>query len=298
MPFRLLVNAALKRTIRHLWDDLPTVETMRKTYTDADRLGAIGRKRVSVVFDEVGGVPVEWIGPRHLASEGMVVHLHGGGFAVRPTLTDRRFGAWLARKLGRPVLLIPYRLAPEFPFPAGLDDCSAVYAALLATGIPASRIVVTGHSAGANLALATLMRARDAGLPQPGGAILMSAPIDLTAASPSAKTNAKNDCMMGPNAWPWTWKVYLGATPPDHPEASPLLGDWSGLAPIHLHISSQEILLDDSRRAAELAHRANTPVRLKVWYDVPHSFYFMDLLADARRCRADMLAFVRSVLRC
>ncbi|RFP17102.1 alpha/beta hydrolase [Duganella sp. BJB488] len=298
MLIRTLVNAALKRTIRHLWDDLPTVGAMRKTYMDADRLGAIGRKRMAVTLDDVGGVRVEWIGPQHLAREGMVVHLHGGGFAMRPTLTDRRFGGWLAGKLGRPVLLVPYRLAPEFPFPAGLDDCSAVYAGLLAAGVPATRIVVTGHSAGGNLALAMLMRARRVGLPQPGGAILMSAPIDLTAASPSVAANATKDCMMGPNAWPWTWQVYLGAIPPDHPDASPLLGDWAGLAPIHLHVSSQEILLDDSRRGAELARTANTPVRLTIWHDVPHSFYFMEFLAEARRCRADMLAFVRSVLRC
>lgn len=79
----------------------------------------------------------------------MLVHLHGGGFAMRPTLTERRFGGRLARKLGRPVLLVPYRLAPEYPFPAGLDDCCAVYAGLLAAGVPATRIVVTGHSAGA-----------------------------------------------------------------------------------------------------------------------------------------------------
>ncbi|CUI07165.1 6-hexanolactone hydrolase [Janthinobacterium sp. CG23_2] len=141
------------------------------------------------------------------------------------------------------------------------------------------------------------MRARRAGLPQPGGAILMSAPLDLTAASPSAAANAAKDCMMGPNAWPWTWKVYLGATPPDHPDASPLLGDWTGLAPIHLHVSSLEILFADSRRAAERARAANTPVRPTVWRDVPHSFYFIELLAEARRCRADMLAFIRSVLR-
>jgi monoterpene epsilon-lactone hydrolase len=296
MIIRNIVNFALKRTIRRLWDGLPTVENMRRTYTDADRLASFGRKRVTVDVDVVGGVGVEWIGPRENAHKGVILYLHGGGFAVRGALTDRRFGAFLSRRSGRPVLLVPYRLAPEFPFPAGLQDCCDAYAGLIASGIPAQKIVVTGHSAGANLALVLMMRARRQGLPQPAGAVLLSPPTDLTAASPSASGNAEKDSMMGPTVWPWTWDVYLGSIPPDHPDASPLFGDWAGLAPMHFHVSSQEIILDDSLRAIECAHRASTAARLSVWHDVPHSFYYMDMLPEARRCRAEILEFVERVL--
>lgn len=296
MILRNLVNFTLKRTIRRLWDHEPTVDAMRKTYMDADRLASVGRKRVNVSMDVVGGVAVEWIGPREKASEGMIVYLHGGGFAVRGTLTDRRIGARLSRRTGRPVMLVPYRLAPEFPFPAGLQDCCDVYAGLLASGIPAHKIVLAGHSAGANLALVLLMRARRDGLAQPAGAVMLSAPTDLTANSPSAVTNAQRDCMMGPSVWPWTWRVYLEGTAPDHPDASPLFGDWAKLAPLHFHVSDQEIIFDDSLRAVERARLAGNEVSLTVWRNVPHSFYYMDTLAEARRCHAEIHAFVERVL--
>jgi monoterpene epsilon-lactone hydrolase len=131
-----------------------------------------------------------------------------------------------------------------------------------------------------------MMRARREGLPQPAGAVLLSAPTDLTATSPSASANAERDSMMGPSVWPWTREVYLGSTPPDHPDASPLFGDWTGLAPMHFHVSSQEIILDDSRRAVERARLANTAVRLSVWHDLPHSFYYMvDVAAVLQACR-------------
>lgn len=296
MIIRNLVNFALRHTIRRLWDELPTVEKMRKTYTRADRFASFGRKRVSVSLEVVGGVGVEWIGPREKANEGVILSLHGGAFAMRGPMTDRRFGARLSRGSGRPVVLVPYRLAPEFPFPAGLQDCCDVYAGLIASGVPAHKIVVSGHSAGANLALVLLMRARQMGLPQPAGAVLLSAPTDLTAGSASASTNAQRDCMMGPSVWPWTWNVYLDGTAPDHPDASPLFGDWAGLAPLHFHVSSQEIILDDSVRAVERARLAGTEAVLTVWHDVPHSFYYLDTLAEAWRCRAEILEFVEHVL--
>ena len=226
----------------------------------------------------------------------MIVYLHGGGFAMRGMLTDRRIGARLSRRSGRPVVLVPYRLAPEFPFPAGLEDCCDVYAGLIASGIPANKIVVAGHSAGANLALVLLMRARRDGRQQPAGAVLLSAPTDLTAGSPSAISNAQRDCMMGPSVWPWTWRVYLNGTAPDHPDASPLFGDWAELAPMHFHVSNQEIILDDSVRAVERARLAGATVDLSVWNDVPHSFYYMDTLAEARRCHTEIHEFVERVL--
>jgi monoterpene epsilon-lactone hydrolase len=127
MIIRNLVNFTLKRSIRRLWDGIPTVEDMRRTYTVADRLASFGRKRVTVEVGVVGGVHVEWIGPQEKAHLCTILYLHGGGFAVRGVLTDRRFGARLSRGSGRPVVLVPYRLAPEFPFPAGLEDCCDVY---------------------------------------------------------------------------------------------------------------------------------------------------------------------------
>jgi acetyl esterase/lipase len=296
MMLRKIVNLSLKHTLRRLWDDVPAVSVARKTYGNADRLGSIGRRRVRVELATIGDIGVEWVGPRAKAADGVVLHLHGGGFAVRATLTERRFAAGLSLRSGLPVVLVPYRLAPEHPFPAGLQDCCDVYAGLIAEGIPARKIVVTGHSAGANLALVLLMRARRHGLPQPAGAVFLSAPVDMTGSSSSAAANVKKDCMMGPGIWSFVRDIYLGSAPLDHPDASPIFGDWTGLAPMHFHVSSQEIILDDSRRAVERARQANTVADLTVWHDVPHSFYYMDLLPESRRCRDEIVMFIDRVL--
>ncbi|KQV30178.1 alpha/beta hydrolase [Massilia sp. Root335] len=297
MLIRTIVNSGLRRGLKPLWNDIPSVGRMRATYLRIDRLGTLGRRPVRVHAAEVGGVGVEWIGRPDAARDGVILYLHGGGFAVRPALADRRYCAGLARRTGCPVVLVPYRLAPEFPFPAGLEDCCAAYAGLLAAGIPAHKIVVIGHSAGANLALVLLMRARDNGWPQPAAGILLSAPTDLTAGSPSASANAARDSMQGPNIWPWVRMTYLGAVDPAHPEVSPLFGDWAGLAPLHFHVSDTEIILDDSGRAAERARQAGNRVTLSIWHDVPHSFYYMNALREAWRCRAEVVAFVTDALR-
>lgn len=296
MLIRTIVNAGLRHALKPLWNDIPSVERMRAAYRRIDRLGTLGRRPVRVDVADVGGVAVEWIGRRESACEGVILYLHGGGFAVRAAAADRRYCAGLARRTGRPVVSVPYRLAPECPFPAGLDDCRAVYAGLLATGIPPHKIVVIGHSAGANLALVLLMRARDNGWPQPAGCILLSAPTDLTAGSPSATANAARDSMQGPNIWPWVRMTYLGAVAPDHPDVSPLFGDWAGLAPLHFHVSDTEIILDDSRRAVECAREAGNRVTLTVWHDMPHSFYYMNALREAWRCRDEVVGFVADAL--
>jgi acetyl esterase/lipase len=297
MLIRTIVNAGLRRALKPLWNDIPSVARMRAAYRRIDRLGALGRRPVPFQVADVGGIGVEWIGRRDAARDGVILYLHGGGFAVRAAAADRRYCAGLARRTGRPVVLVPYRLAPECPFPAGLDDCCAVYAGLLAAGILPRKIVVIGHSAGANLALVLLMRARDYGWPQPAGGILLSAPTDLTAGSPSASANAARDSMQGPNIWPWVRMTYLAAVAPEHPDVSPLFGDWAGLAPLHFHVSDTEIILDDSRRAAERARQAGNAVTLSIWHDVPHSFYYMNALREAWRCRAEVVAFIGHVLR-
>ncbi|WP_211460647.1 alpha/beta hydrolase, partial [Collimonas silvisoli] len=222
--------------------------------------------------------------------------LHGGAFAVRAPLADRRYCAKLSRGTSMPVVLAVYRLAPEHPYPAGLNDCCRVYESLLELGIPSSRIVLVGHSAGANLALVLLMRTKKSGLLQPAGAVLLSAPTDMTAASASAITNAENDPMQGPNIWPWVKDIYFGVTSPDNPELSPLFGTWSGLAPMHFHVSDTEIILDDSLRAVERAKAAGCDVALTVWHDVPHNFPFVDYLAEAKDCQTEAVTFINRVV--
>jgi len=245
--------------------------------------------------EEVDGVRIEWIGRTPDVTQGVIMYVHGGAFSLRGTHTDRRFCADMARRTGLPVVLVAYRLAPEFPFPAGLNDCCRIYAWLQERGTAAQRIVMLGHSAGANLILGTMMRARQNGMDQPAGAVLLSPPTDLTGSNPSITSNLKSDSMFTPITWPWVRQYYLGGTCRSAPEASPLFGHWSGLAPLQFHVSDTELAFDDSRLAVERARAAGTDAELIVWSDVPHSFAFIDLLPEAARCRAQIAQFVARI---
>ncbi|MCI1016882.1 alpha/beta hydrolase [Herbaspirillum sp. C7C2] len=244
----------------------------------------------------LGQIPVEWIGDEERIAKGIVIFLHGGGFTIRAPRTDRRFCFDLKRRLGLSIVLVPYRLAPEYPFPHGLDDCYQVYAALIDAGVSPRNIILIGHSAGANLALAVLMRARQNGIPQPAGAALLSTPTDMTGQSPSITANEPFDVMQGPNIWPWVREKYLRGGASDHPEVSPLFASWAGLAPLSLHVSDSEVLLDDSRRALAQAQAEGLEVDLKIWEKVPHNFYFLDFLPEHEEFQRLLEEFVKNAI--
>ncbi|WP_082221434.1 alpha/beta hydrolase [Herbaspirillum chlorophenolicum] len=293
---RILVNLLFKLWFKPLWRAVPPVSSVRARFLWADRMASLGRKKITPQYRDIGGVPVEWIGAEGAMQKGVVIYLHGGGFAVRAIYSDRRFCRDISLRSGLPVVLVPYRLAPEYPYPHGLNDCCRVYEGLIGEGVPAGSIVIVGHSAGASYALALLMRARQEGLPQPAAAIVLSAPTDMTAQSPSIVANARRDAMLGPNIWPWARKIYVGTMPLSHPEISPLFGDWSGLAPISFHVSDSEMLLDDSRRAVERARESGTQADLSIWKGLPHNFYFLDFLPESRQFREQMLGFIERAL--
>ena len=291
-----LVDMFLRLTMKGLWRGSPSVANVRRRFAWADLLGAVGGRHCSIRVDVIDGVPVEWIGDQADAARGVILYLHGGAFVLRGARTDRKFCADLARRAGLPVALVAYRLAPEFPFPAGLDDCGRVFAGLQARGQPASRIVLLGHSAGANFILATMMRVRLRGLEQPAGAVLLSPPTDLTRSATATQNNAHLDCMLTPAIWPWVRQFYLAGASADNPDASPLFGDWSGLAPMRFHVSDSELLLDDNLLAVELARQAGANADLTIWAGVPHSFAHIDFLLEAARVRNQIVDFVSRVL--
>lgn len=296
---RFLVNLFLRCAIKSLWHTSPDVARVRRRFDLADRLGTLGRRVPPLRREEVNGIRIEWTGDSSAATQGVIVYLHGGAFALRAPRSDLRFCADLARRSGLAVLMVAYRLAPEAPFPAGLDDCCRIYAWLQQRGIASQRIVLLGHSAGANLVLGVMMRMRRRGLDQPAGAVLLSPPTDLAGASPSATSMQQRDVMFTPAIWAWVRDCYLGGADTRDPEASPLLGDWSGLAPMHFHVSGSELLLDDSRLAVERARAAGSSAGLTVWPDMPHSFAFIDLLPEAARCRVQIAEFAKRMLaRC
>ncbi|HVI03273.1 MAG TPA: alpha/beta hydrolase [Enhygromyxa sp.] len=194
------------------------------------------------------------------------------------------------------VILPEYRLAPEHPFPAGLEDLVQVYASLLEGGLRADEIVVAGDSAGGNLALSTVLLARDRGLPMPRALVLLSPFTDLTLTGASLVTHAEIDPWLRPQAVPVVRDTYLGGADPSHPLASPLWADLHGLPPMLIHVGEQEILLADSTRLAERASDAGVEVEIEVGKDLWHVWHlFAPALPEANEAIARIGDFVDRV---
>ena len=188
-----------------------------------------------------------------------------------------------------------YRLAPEHPFPAALDDAVAAWRALGAGGIPPSRLLVAGDSAGGGLALALLLALRDAGEALPAAAIVFSPWTDLAATGASIIDNDAGDPLFHGSWVARQARFYLADTPPTHPLASPLYADLTGLPPLLIQASDSEVLLDDSRRLAERAMRSGVAVTLRIWHDVPHGWQiFAPILPEARDALREAGDFARS----
>ncbi len=224
-----------------------------------------------------------------------VLYFHGGGYFFCGLETHRPVCAYLAKHGQAQVLSVDYRLAPEHVFPAAVDDALAWWQALLAQGIDPANVVFGGDSAGGGLTLATLIAARDQGLPLPAGAFLFSPWTDLSCSGDTMRTQAKADAMFEPQALPQAAAFYLSGQPANTPLASPLFADLSGLPPLMFHASEHEILLDDSRRTHAKAQQQGVQSELHLKPRMPHVWPTMVLLPEARDSLKQTLAFVARV---
>ena len=200
----------------------------------------------------------------------LFLYFHGGGYRICSALAYRAYGSHLARATRTRVLLVDYRLAPEHPFPAAVDDAVTAYRWALDRGEAPGRIVAGGDSAGGGLTAALLLAARDAGLPQPAGGVLLSAWADLTNSSASFTTNAATDRLFSKEMADGAADLYLAGQDATNPLASPAFADWTGLAPILLHVSAAEVLRDDSAAVAAAARAAGVTVVHEEFPDMPH----------------------------
>ncbi len=240
--------------------------------------GAVWRDAV------VGGVPGEWVeAAGGQPASATLLYLHGGGFVGCSPATHRPITAALARQ-GLRVFVPDYRLAPEHPFPAALDDVRAVWAALCAAAATdGGRLVVAGDSAGGNLALALMLALRDAGQALPDAAALFSPATDLSGGSPSLLAHRERDAMFDGPALQQLADAYLAGADAAQPLASPLLGELHGLPPLLLHVGNNEVLRDDALRLATKARAAGVTVQLQVWPVVPHVWQLLAWLPEARQ---------------
>lgn len=226
----------------------------------------------------VGGVPCEWMRPTggaQTANAEMILYLHAGWCTMGSPRTDRSLTAALALMSGRSVLSVDYRLAPEYPFPAPLEDTLAVYRALLAAGTAPKSILFAGSSVGGGLSVAACVALRDAGDPLPAGAILLSAVTDWAASGASHTSNVESDVIDSPAVVAEMRDCYLGERDPRMPLASPLYADLHGLPPLLIQVGGDEILLDDSIQLARLARAAGIPVTLYIGEGMWHNWHMI-----------------------
>jgi epsilon-lactone hydrolase len=230
---------------------------------------------------------------RQARTDRCVLYFHGGGYAFGSEPLVRDFTWRLGAATRASVLYFDYRLAPEHPFPAAVEDASKVYR-WLSGRIDPSRIVFIGDSAGGGLVLATLYKMRDEGFALPRAAVAISPWTDLALTGPSLRSNAKSDPMMDVERLPAFARHYLGDADPRHPYASPLYGDAVGLPPTLIQVGSDEILRDDATRMAAKLRQAGCEVELEEWPRMPHVWHhYARLIPEGRRAIERIGAFVQ-----
>jgi len=216
------------------------------------------------------GVPAEWITAPGAANDRVVLYLHGGGYVIGSVKTHRDLMGRVSRSAKARVLGLDYRLAPENPFPAAVDDAVAAYRWLADQGVKPSKIAVAGDSAGGGLAVATLVAIRDAGLPMPAAGVCLSPWVDLEGIGESMKTRAQADPVVQRDGLVGMAQAYLQGKDPRSPLAAPLYANLKGLPPLLIQVGDAETLLDDSNRLADRAKAADVQVKLEVWPEMIH----------------------------
>jgi acetyl esterase/lipase len=239
-----------------------------------------------------GGVRAEWISRPDSDLERAILYLHGGGYTLGSIATHRFLMQAIGQATGARVLGVDYRLAPENPFPAAVEDAVSAWRWMLEHGLVATRCAIAGDSAGGGLTLATLIALRDRGMPLPGATALLSPWTDLTGSGASVRTKAAEDPMVT-QAMLGRMAAAYAADDLRHRLASPLFADLAALPPMLIQVGSAEILLDDSTRLAERARAAGTEVELETWPDMVHVFQAFPSLAEAGQAIARIGEFVR-----
>ena len=243
--------------------------------TSSDRLDDVGVGREPA---ELAGVPVEWLRVPDREHDAVVVFLHGGGYVACSIASHRDRAGRIALAAGCDGLIAEYRLAPEHPYPAALDDALAVCRAVQESG---QRVLLAGDSAGGGLVLATMLALRDAGDPLPLAAVAISPWCDLTLSAPSLSSRIERDPFAHLDDLPGCVDAYLVDHDPRDPLVSPLFADLHGLPPLLVQVGSEETLFDDARRLAERAAATGVPIVFEEWIGMFHTWHAYPVALEA-----------------
>ncbi len=248
----------------------PTVEEMR---ANGERLGEFTAEPDAVTWEdtEVAGIRCRWAVPDDHVSDRVLQYVHGGGYVIGSLDVYRKFTGHLANAIGCRVLSVGYRLAPEHPHPAAVEDSVAVYKALLDEFAP-EHIAISGDSAGGGLTVSTLVKLRDDGVALPACGVPLSPWVDLEGLGASAQTNAERDLIVDAERLGQMVDMFLAGQSARDPLAAPLYADLTGLPPLYIQVGGDETLLDDSTRLATKAAGAGVAVRLDTFPEMQHVF--------------------------
>lgn len=293
-----LTNAFLRRFVKTRLSQSPEISSLRGFVQKLDRL--VGKEiREPLIEDRnVEGVSCRWLqAPDN--SDRVLLYLHGGGFCVHLPRTYDGFAARICQQIEANALIPDYRLAPEHPFPAAVEDCFVTYRWLLEQGYSADNIVIAGDSAGGCLTLTTLLQIRDASLPMPAAAILISPGTDCSVKMPSSPEVEfeGTDPMFPDNVPELFFTPYVAGAEETNPLLSPVYGDFHGMPPMEFYVGSTELALSHSLRVIEKAVAAGVDVRLHLWKEMPHVHPLMLWLPESRHALKMMGAFIHQHLR-
>jgi acetyl esterase/lipase len=259
----------------------------------ADLLGGAPDAKCEKV--DAGGVPAEWVAAPGFDPDRAVLYLHGGGYAIGSINTHRRLAYDISAACGARILVIGYRLAPEHPFPAAVEDATKAWRWLISQGFDTRRLAIAGDSAGGGLTMATLVNLRDQKLGLPACAVAISPWVDLEGVGVSITARAAQDPMVQKDGLLWMAGMYLFGKDARTPLAAPLHADLKGLPPVLIQAGTAETLLDDATRLAEKLHAAGGEVKLAIWPNMLHVFpLFAPILSEGREGCVEIGTYIRS----
>lgn len=288
-----VVNFFVRRLFKSQNPEGTTVEKARLGLDSISGKKFRKPKNLSITQIENDEIVGEWLQPMGTTEDKVCLYFHGGGYFWGSPKKYRTLTTRFAKEFGGRVFVPDYRLAPEAPYPAALNDALKAYRYVLDAGVHPTKIAIAGDSAGGGLALALLLALKRDGLPLPAAATLISPWTDLTCSGESMSFNARKDPLFLPSMLMWNSRYYAGDNDKSNIFISPLFGDLTGLPPILFQVGSTEVLLDDSRRAHQKISDQGGSSKLDIWPKVMHVWHLAaDFMPEGRRAIKDMASFL------
>lgn len=295
-----LLNAVLRKRHwlrfekREVFDFNTSIQKFRDNCEQSARRLAKLPDGIRVEAFQIKGIPAEFIHPSNENGNKIIFYVHGGGYVSGSCNDHRNIVSRFVVRTGIKLLHFEYRLAPEHPYPAALEDSLSVYNYLLETGLKSSDIIIAGESAGGGLALCILLALKERGIELPSRAVVISPWTDLKCTGESYKTKSEVS-LAPPNSWTVFSKYYYGENNPECPFISPLYGDLKGLPPTLIYAGEDDELIDDSIRFTEIAKKAGSTVFLKTGKGMVHCYPLLpDFIPESKMAFEDICEFMRN----